>query len=195
MDYVKEYRSFISSHYLNEGIRITVGVLSPVLLMSIFGAIETGITIALGAMAVSITDNPGPIHHRRNGMMACAGIIFLVCIITGFTSAIPWLFTIILALFCFFFSMIGVYGARVTSIGLAALLIMVLQTQHQSKGAEIIYNALYLLSGSCWYILLSLALYQIRPYKLIQQALGEYVMAAANYLQSKRKFLRSHIRL
>src|ERR1700754_4044096 len=106
MDYVKEYRSFINSHYLNEGVRVTVGLLTPVLLMSIFGALETGIAIALGAMAVSITDNPGPIHHRRNAMMACAAIVFVGCIITGFTSAIPWLFTVILALFCFFFSMI-----------------------------------------------------------------------------------------
>jgi hypothetical protein len=26
MDYLKQYRSFISSHYVGEGVRITVGV-------------------------------------------------------------------------------------------------------------------------------------------------------------------------
>jgi uncharacterized membrane protein (TIGR01666 family) len=188
MDYVKEYRSFISSHYLNEGVRITVGVLTPVLLLGNLGMLETGIAVGLGALAVSITDSPGPIHHRRNGMIACAIIVFLVALITGISSRSSWLFLVLLPVFSFFFSMIGVYGARVTSIGLATLLIMVLQTQHELKGWQLIYNSLYMLAGSCWYILFSLLLYQIRPYKLIQQALGEYAMAAAGYLRSKGRF-------
>src|SRR5687767_14227518 len=119
MDYIKEYRSFITSHYLNEGVRITVGVLTPVLLLGNFGLLETGIAVGLGALAVSITDNPGPIHHRRNGMIACAIIVFLVALITGITSRNSWLFLFILPVFSFLFSMIGVYGARDTSIGLA----------------------------------------------------------------------------
>jgi hypothetical protein len=36
MDYLKQYRSFISSHYVGEGVRITVGVLVPVLIIGIF---------------------------------------------------------------------------------------------------------------------------------------------------------------
>ena len=69
MDYVKEYRSFISSHYFHEGVRVTSGILIPSLTLGYFGHIETGINISLGALAVSISDNPGPIRHRRNGMI------------------------------------------------------------------------------------------------------------------------------
>jgi len=193
MDYLKEYRSFINSHYLAEGVRISAGVLVPVLLLSHFGLLPIGITIAMGALCVSVTDNPGPILHRRNGLIACTLIVFLVSLITGLTCFIPWLFFIVLPVFCFFFSMIGVYGARAGAIGIGALLVMVLQYQHHYEGWEMLYNSLYVLAGGVWYTLLSLALYTLRPYKLIQQALGEFVMAAAEYLRAKSSFYEKDV--
>src|SRR5690606_75608 len=39
-----------------------------------------------------------------------------------------------------------------------------------------------------WYTCLSLLLYSIRPYKLIQQVLGEYVHAASRYLRARSEF-------
>ena len=193
MDYLKEYRSFISSHYLSEGVRMTAGILVPALLFGHFNYLNIGITVALGAMAVSITDNPGPIHHRRNGLVICALMVFAVALVTGFTLLVPWLFFIILPILCFFFSMIGVFGTRATAIGIAALLVMVLQTQHTFTGWAIVVNALYILAGSVWYIILSQVLYQLRPYKLMQQALGEYVMAAGNYLRVKAGFYATEV--
>jgi len=188
MDYIKEYRSFISSHYLNEGVRVTSGILIPSLVLGHFGQIQTGIAISLGALAVSIADNPGPIHHRRNGMIVSGIISFFISLIGGYTASVGWLFFFLLPAFCFLFSMIGVYGTRATAVGLAALLVLVLQTQHHYQGKDILYNALYLLAGSTWYVLLSLGLYTIRPYKLIQQAMGEYVMSSAAYLRAKARF-------
>jgi uncharacterized membrane protein YccC len=44
------------------------------------------------------------------------------------------------------------------------------------------------LAGGTWYILLSLLVNSIRPYKITQQALGEYVMAAGDYLKAKAVF-------
>ncbi|SJZ79780.1 FUSC family protein [Sediminibacterium ginsengisoli] len=188
MDYLKEYRSFISSHYLSEGVRITAGVLLPALIMGYYGMLPVGLTIALGSLCVSITDNPGPIQHRRNGFIVCSLLIFLVALLSGLAQLYPWAFFILLPVSCFFFSMIGVYGARATSIGMAALFVMVLQTEDHFKGWDILYNALYLLGGGLWYFLLSQVLYSLRPYKLIQQALGEYVMWTASYLKAKAAF-------
>ncbi|MBN8720533.1 MAG: FUSC family protein [Sediminibacterium magnilacihabitans] len=188
MDYLKEYRSFISSHYLSEGVRITAAILLPVLIWSYLGNLPVGMTMALGALSASIPDNPGPIHHRKNGLIVCTIVIFFVSIITSLTAPIHTLFFFVLTGFCFIFSMIGVYGARAGSIGVAALLVMVLQTEHPAKGWDILFDSLILVAGSGWYILLSLVLYGMRPYKLIQQALGEYVMMAADYLRAKATF-------
>ncbi|MFC0775505.1 FUSC family protein [Terrimonas alba] len=188
MDYIKEYRRFINSHYLADGVRITAGVLLPSLIFGYFGHLQTGIFLSLGAVCASITDNPGPIHHRRNGLLACCGIIFIVALMVGYSLQQTWMFMILLPILCFFFSMIGVYGARVTAIGIAALLVMVMMTHEGLEGWQVVYFALYIFAGGMWYTLLSLILYSIRPYKLIQQVMGEYVLAAARYLRARAQF-------
>ena len=195
MDYIKEYRRFINSHYLADGIRITAGVLLPSLILGYFGHLSTGIFLSLGAVCASITDNPGPIHHRRNGLLACCGIIFFVALLVGFSLQERWIFMILLPVLCFFFSMIGVYGARVTSIGIAALLAMVMMTHEVLQGWQVVYFALYIFAGGLWYTLLSLLLYSIRPYKLIQQVMGEYVLSASKYLRARAEFYAPDINI
>ncbi len=193
MDYIKEYRRFINSHYLADGVRITVGVLLPSLVGGYFGLLQTGIFVSLGALGASITDNPGPIHHRRNGLLACCGFLFFVALIVGYTSQQHNIFIFLLPVLCFFFSMIGVYGARVTSIGIAALLIMVMTTHQVFRELQALYYALFILAGGLWYTVLSLLLYSIRPYKLIQQAMGEYVLSAAKYLRARAEFYQTPV--
>src|SRR3984957_12325583 len=126
MDYIKQYKSFINSHYLNGAIRITVGITLPAILLSHFNNLAAGISVSIGAMCVGNTDNPGPIHHRRNGMIACVLIIFLVSLITGWANGSPVWMGIIVGLFCFVFSLMSIYGNRASSIGINALLVMVL---------------------------------------------------------------------
>ncbi|GAC1451709.1 MAG: FUSC family membrane protein [Chitinophagaceae bacterium] len=84
--------------------------------------------------------------------------------------------------------MIGVYGGRVISIGIAALLVMVLNMSRPGHGWNVWLNAIYVSAGGAWYMLLSLVLYHVRPYKLIQQALGDCIMATADYLRIRTQF-------
>ena len=65
MDYVREYRRFVNSHYFNGAIRITAGITLPAILLGYLHNLSTGIVLSIGAMCVANTDNPGPIHHRR----------------------------------------------------------------------------------------------------------------------------------
>ena len=78
MDLIKEYKSFINSYYLGEGLRITTGAVLPALLLNYFGLLSIGVLVSLGAVCVSGSDSPGPIQHRRNGMQVCTVIIFVV---------------------------------------------------------------------------------------------------------------------
>ena len=188
MDYIREYKSFIYSHYLSEGIRQTVGILLPALTMSYFDQLPTGIMISSGALCVCVTDNSGPIHHRRIAMTVCNVAVFMVALVVGFTVHSPVLLGIVLCSFCFFFSMLGVYGARAGLIGTAALLAMVLNLSHPREGCDVVRNALYLLTGGIWYMLFSLALYSVRPYRPIQQALGDCIQNTADYLRIRAAF-------
>lgn len=188
MDYIKQYKSFINSHYFNGAIRITVGITLPAILLSGFHNLAAGVSVSIGAMCVGNTDGPGPIHHRRNGMIACVLIIFLVTLFIGLASWSPLLTGTLVFLFCFIFSFIGVYGARASSIGVNALLVMVLNVDRHHSGLDSLITATYVLAGGVWYTALSLLLYSFRPYKLVQQALGDCVQATAGYLRIKADF-------
>ncbi|MBE7174375.1 MAG: FUSC family protein [Williamsia sp.] len=188
MDYIKAYKSFINSHYLSEGIRQTAGILLPALTLSLFDQLNLGIAISSGALSVCVTDSSGPIQHRRSAMLACSAAVFLVALAVGFSMHSPVLLGIVLSVFCFFFSMLGVYGARVGLVGTGALLTMVLNLSHPREGWDIVWNALYLLAGGLWYTGFSLLLYKVRPYKVIQQALGDCIQQIAAYLRIRAAF-------
>jgi len=188
MDYIREYKSFINSHKLSGAVRIVAGITLPAILFGYFNNLSAGIAVSLGAMCVGNTDNPGPIHHRRNGMIACVIIIFIVSLLTGLLAGSRLLTGVLVFVFCFVFSMMGVYGARASSIGVNALLVMVLSIDRPLPGWESVVNALYILAGGVWYTVLSLLLYSFRPYKLVQQAMGECVEATADYLRIKASF-------
>ena len=188
MDYLKQYKSFVNSYYLSEGVRITIGVTLPAIILSYLNNLSAGIIISLGALCASMPDNAGPVHHRRNAMLVCDGIVFFAALITGFASANTIVLGITIAIFCFMFAMMGVYGSRATSIGLAALFVMVLNIDRQNQGWNILLNAAYILTGGIWYTILSLSLTSFRPYKLAQQALGECIQSSAGYLRIKATF-------
>jgi uncharacterized membrane protein (TIGR01666 family) len=188
MDYIKQYKSFITSQYLSDGVRITAGVALPAIILGYFGLLPVGISFSLGAMCVSGTDLPGPVHHRSNGMLICSLLIFVVSILTALAAPHPVLLGITITVFCFLFSMIGVYGSRSIAIGVGALLVMILNIDNYISNWQILYNALYILAGGLWYTALSLLLYGFRPFKLTQQALGDCITTTAAYLRARAAF-------
>lgn len=165
----------------------------PAVIFNHFNLLTVGLVVSLGAMSVSITDTPGPIHHRKNGMMACIIINTIIALLTGLAAPYPVLLGVLLLVSCFSFSMIAVYGSRSNSIGVSALLMIVLNMTGRHKGWDILINAAYIFSGAVWYTLLSLLLYSFRPYKLAQQALGDCIMATANYLRVRAAFYEKEV--
>ena len=192
MDYRTTYRSFIYSHYLSEGIRITVGLTLPAIIGTYLNHEAIGITLSLGASCVIMVDNAGPVLHRLNAMIVCNLVIFISSLLTGFAVGSTWATGWLVTVFCFVFSMIGVYGARAGSIGLAALFVMVLNLSLKATGWDIFLNAFYILCGGIWYMLLSLSLYGFRPYKVTQQALGDCMQATADYLLWRTAFYQKN---
>lgn len=196
MDYIKTYKSFINSHYLTEGLKITSGVLLPAFIMSYFGMLTTGIVLSLGGLFVSITDSPGPAHHRRNGMVSGIASILAVTLFTGLFSSSVFILTIFIAAACFFFSMIGIYGARASSVGTAALIVLTLTLDPRldlTTPVKVMQHSLLMASGGLWYLCYSMLLYNFRPYRLARQALGDYIEATAEYLRIRSELYSKEI--
>jgi uncharacterized membrane protein YccC len=94
---VNQYRRFISSFYFYEGARVTVGIMLPVLIGIYFRQTSWGIAAAIGALAAAITDFPGPIHHRINGILAVTACVFGITIITGSIIQHPMVLSLCMA--------------------------------------------------------------------------------------------------
>lgn len=184
----KSFKLFFYGQPFEDGLRITLAVLLPSLLLSYFDLFEVGITISLGAASVSITDSPGPIVHRKNTMLFCLLFIFVSSVITGFARFDITILGICIILLTFFFSMFSIYGMRAAMVGNAALLVMVLTMDRALASWMVILHGLYIVGGGVWYFLISLLAYRVRPYRPAQRALGESIREVAKFLLIKSDF-------
>ena len=187
----KEIKNFLQSTYFSDGLRITIGVLLPSLILAQFGHLQTGITLSLGALCVSIVDSPGPIIHRRNAMLITAASIFLCSFIIGISNQNHLLTALVILIGTFIFSMLFCYGVRAASIGTASLLIIVLGIDDTRSWQEEITYCLLILAGGIWYTALSYLVYRVRPFRAVQQALSESVLEVAGYLEKKANLFQS----
>ncbi|MBF9254467.1 FUSC family protein [Pontibacter sp. 172403-2] len=179
---------FFFSQYFSDGLRITFGVLLPSLLFYWLGQFETGLTLSLGALCVSIADSPGPVVHKRNGMLYCNLFIFAVALLTGYARLSIWTMGLEVLLLSFFFSMFVVYGNRAAALGTAALLVMILMMDNRLEPEQVPGYSALILGGGLWYMLFSLLTFQIRPFRQAQQALGECIHEIAKFLRLKAEF-------
>lgn len=180
-----ETKNFLLSTYFADGLRITIGVLLPSLVLAQFGLLKIGITLSLGALCVSIVDSPGPIVHRRNAMLITSVLIFLCSFITGVSNQNNVLLGSVILITSFVFSMLYCYGLRAASIGTACLLIVILSIDDTRPLIEEIKYSLFILVGGIWYTGLSYLVYRVRPYRAVQQALSDSIIEVASYLTKK----------
>lgn len=185
---VSTLKQFLLSQYFYDGLKITFGVVSPSLILYQFGLLEIGLTVSLGALFVSITDNPGANSHKRNAMLAANLFIFLMALIVGFTNRSGIVLAIEIPVFCFLFSMLTVYGARASAVGIAPLLVLVVTIDHHLPPLEAFLHAAYLLAGGVWYMIFSQAMAQVLPYRPAEQTLGECIHEIAEYIRIKAAF-------
>lgn len=185
----QKIQNFLYGQYFADGMRITFGTVTPALIFSLLGNLQTGITISLGALVVGLSDTPGPASHRRNGMVACTIAVFISALITVLVNSQPVLLGLTIVVLGFFFSMFAVYGARAASIGTMGIMMMILNIDVLDIATiTAVEHIAYILIGCIWYMLLSISLHQVRPYRQAQQELAEAIHNVASYIRIKAKF-------
>ncbi|EDM38386.1 hypothetical protein PBAL39_02187 [Pedobacter sp. BAL39] len=185
---VRSIQDFLLSTYFSDGLRITLGVLCPSLILAQFGLLQYGMSLSLGALCVSVVDSPGPSVHRRNAMLVTTGLITVISLLVGLTNSNVYISGIIVFVFSFVFSMLFVYGIRAAAIGTASLLIMVLSIDDVRPWNELVTFALLILAGALWYSFLSYFFYKLRPFRLVQQMLSDSIHEVSEFLRAKAKF-------
>jgi uncharacterized membrane protein (TIGR01666 family) len=185
MERSQQIRYFLFSQYLSDGIRITLEIIIPAVVFSFLGDLETGLALSLGALCVSISDGPGPVIHKRNGMFLCNIFVFVSAFLTGMLNGNMLSLGLLILFASFIFTMFSVYGSRATSVGFAALLIMILQMTKVIPPEQVLKESLLILCGGLWYMSIALLFYKITPYRPAQRSLGHCIHETAKYLLIK----------
>ncbi len=184
----REIKYFFYSQAFADGFRTSFAILLPALVGLYFNFFQVGLTISLGCMSVSLTDAPGPVIHKRNGMLFCSAFIFIVAVLTGFARLNIYTLGLEIIVTSFFFSMFNVYGTRAASVGNSGILIMILTMDSSLTPSQILPHALLILAGGIFYTVLSLLLHALHPYRISQRALGDSLREMATYLSIKTDF-------
>ncbi len=189
----KTLKRFLFSQYFSDGVRISLGLLLPSVLFYQLGDITIGISVSLGALCVSIPDNPGPYEHRRNAMLTTIVLIFTMALLTALFAKWVVSLTLFIGVSCFLFSMLHVFGTRAAAIGISALAVMVLGIDQQLSFTDAIKYATLVAIGGIWYFLLSLFSQKLMPYRAAEQILGECIFEVAKFIELKAGFYNSKI--
>lgn len=184
----REVQYFLYSQAFADGSRTTLAILLPALTGSYLGYFQAGMTMALGALCVSLTDAPGPLLNKRNGMLACALATFVVAAITAFASMSVYTMGAELLFLCFFFSMFNVYGGRAAGVGNAAILVMILTLDKKIPASEVLLHSSLITAGGLFYFVISYLLSALRPYRTAERMLGECIREIAKYLSVRASF-------
>jgi uncharacterized membrane protein (TIGR01666 family) len=186
--HTREIKSFFYSQYFSDGLRMSMGILLPALVLTYLNQFTLGITLSLGALCVSVVDIPGPVVHKRNAMAICNLCIFIVAIITGFARMNVVSLGIEIAIFSFLFSMLIVYGTRAAAVGTGSLLMMIFMIEKALPANQVLSYSLQVTAGGIWYLIFSVFFFTIRPYRAAQQALGESIIDVVKFLRIKADF-------
>lgn len=184
----REIKSFFYSQYFSDGLRMSLGILLPSIILIQFNQFDLGLTMSLGALCICSIDNPGPVYHKRNAMAVGLICLFVVAVITGFARLNVFTLGLEITLLCFLFSMFTVYGNRAASVGTSALLVMIFMMDKALKPGDVLGYSVIIVAGGLWYLLFSLLFVQVRPFRPAQQTLGENIADIANFLRIKADF-------
>lgn len=188
MNLKTKIENFLYGEALSDGLKTSFCILLPPLICSYFGLLELGVTISLGVILAHIPDIPGPIKERRRSLVVTTIFIFLISALTKFIIHEPIILGLTLALVCFGMSMIAVFGQKASSVGLAAMLAMVMNlNDFRAVGSPLEYASILAL-GAVWYSVVSLTISSFRPYRMAQQALSECILQVADYVRIKASF-------
>ncbi|TWP24106.1 hypothetical protein ETU10_05320 [Apibacter muscae] len=191
-NFVSESTFFLFSFYFSTGLRITFAMMTPLALGVLFDQLNFGILASSGALIAGAGDNPGSFKVKLRTQSIGALFYLLLVVISQFL--LPYREHVITfglwVTFCgFFFSMFFIYGARAVSVSTASLFCIVYACSFYHK--SIWFNTLGIMSGVLFYGIVSLGLWRIQPYRVIEQRLSEGIKLLSEYTELLLEYIKT----
>ncbi|TKR53862.1 FUSC family protein [Allopusillimonas ginsengisoli] len=188
---------FFYSHYFFGGIRQSVGVMMPALVLAgIFHMYAIGFIASIGAACVAVIDQPGgPRRYGTNGMLAAILLGSLTALVTGLVAGHSLLVWIAIPAMVFMFSMLTVFGKQGGLLGFACLLIMTLTLRQPLTSHDVLQHTAYSFFGGVFYFVYSFVIHKLMWHREEQQALSVAMFATADYMEARAQFYDVNIDL
>lgn len=191
MNRIAELKKFITSQYIFYGLRMTFAVVVPCIIMAYYGILAEYFAFPLGTMLMTNMDQPGPYVRRRNTFIIGILCFFIVSLAIGLSYQYPVIVVAEIILFGMFFSLIGIYGTRLSAMGSLTLVVFAILIDGHFGGGKVLQTSVTLTLGGLWAFLLFFILSKIQPYILVKQILGENFIELGNFIRIKAKFYQS----
>lgn len=190
---ISQLQRFLYSHYLLGGLRQSLGVLLPVILLGgILKNYDIGVIASMGALCVAIVDQPGgPRRYRSNEMLGGALLGTFTVFITGLSSNYPLAIWILVPTLSFLYSMLNVFGKRGGLIGFACLLLMALTLRFPMTPNQVLIHTLYSGGGALFYFVFSTLFRRLLLYSEERRTLSVALFSTAEYMLRRSKFYDS----
>src|SRR5690554_4185222 len=188
---------FFYSHHFFGGVRQTIGVLTPALVLGgLFQLYDIGAVASIGAACVAILDQPGgPRRYGTNGMLGAILLGSLTAAITGLATTHTIALWMLVPLLCFFFSMFTVFGKQGGLLGYACLLLMTLTMREPMGAHEVLLHTTYSFLGGLFYFSFSYGMRSLLWHRESLQALSVALFATADYIRVRSTFYDMDIEL
>ncbi|AZI27424.1 hypothetical protein EA772_19535 [Pedobacter sp. G11] len=176
---------FFLGEYFSDALRTTLTVLFPIILFFYLGNPEAATGIGVGALLISLTDLPdNRLNKLKNALISIVVFFLTTFLVSQILNYKIWSALIITSL-AFLFSMFAVYGQKMSLIGTMALIVCTfVMGLHPARP---LYFSAYMLIGGVWYYLVSVIQTLIRPYRSLNHAIFECLLASAAFLKAKAK--------
>lgn len=169
---------------LGFALRGSVGMMVPFLVLFELGHPADGVFAALGGLYAVLSDAGGA-YQRRLGAMLLALAVAAVSLFLGERMpALVWVAPLVLALIAFTAGMARVFGGAGISIGICASIMFLVGTFAPQNTEPASQFAGYYALGSLWVILFQLALWRLRPYRILLHQIAACYDACAELVET-----------
>lgn len=192
MNYKAEIKKFITSQYVYSGTRIALATVIPSVILAYLGLLKDYFLFPIATSFVGLTDMAGPYIRRRNSLILAIVCFTLVTITASFLKDYPILIFLEIIVFGMFFTMIGIYGIRLATVGGLSLVVFSIFIDGHLSGEHIWESVGVFIAGAVWFFIVFIVVTKLQPYKLPGQMIGENYLQLAEYLKLKAKFYRKN---
>ncbi|RDC58161.1 hypothetical protein DU508_04240 [Pedobacter chinensis] len=176
---------FFLGEYFSDALRTTLTILFPIVVFFYFGNQEAATGIGVGALLISLTDLPDNRLNKLKTAIISIIVFFFTTLLVSQVLDYPVLSAVMITSLAFALSLLAVYGQKMGLIGTMALIVCAfVMGLHPERP---LYFSGYMLVGGIWYYVVSLIQTLIRPYRSLNHAIFECLIASAAFLKAKAK--------